>query len=51
MLKDLHLAARTAYEHNVALPAMNSVKEIYALAEQRGLGEEDFAAIYRFLAN
>lgn len=50
MRKDLHLAARTAYECNVALPALNSVKEIYALAEQHGLGEEDFAAIYRFFS-
>lgn len=47
MHKDLHLAAQTAYENNVALPTLNSVKEIYALAEQRGMGEEDFAAIRR----
>lgn len=50
MRKDLHLAAQTAYENNVALPALNSVKEIYALAEQRGLGEEDFAAIRRLFS-
>ena len=51
MRKDLHLAAQTAYERNVALPALNSVKELYALAEQRGLGEEDFAAIYRLFSD
>ena len=50
MRKDLHLVAQTAYENGVALPALNAVKEIYALAEKHGLGEEDFAAIYRYLA-
>jgi len=50
MRKDLHLAAQTAYENNVALPALNSVKEIYALAEQRGMGDDDFAAIYQLYA-
>lgn len=51
MRKDLHLAALTAYENGVALPSLNAVKEIYALAEKRGLGKEDFAAIYRWLAS
>ena len=51
MHKDLHLAAQTAYESGVALPALNSIKEIYALAEKKGLGEKDFAAIYRYLAD
>jgi 3-hydroxyisobutyrate dehydrogenase-like beta-hydroxyacid dehydrogenase len=49
MRKDLHLASITAYEQGVALPAGNVVKEIYALAEQYGLGEKDFSAIYQFL--
>jgi len=51
MRKDLHLVAQTAYENGVALPVLNAVKEIYALAEKHGLGKEDFAAIYRFLAS
>ena len=50
MRKDLHLAAQTAYERKVALPVLNGVKEVYALAEQRGLGADDFAAIYRLLS-
>jgi 3-hydroxyisobutyrate dehydrogenase/glyoxylate/succinic semialdehyde reductase len=49
MRKDLQLAAVTAYEQDVALPAGNAVKEIYALAERGGLADQDFSAIYRFL--
>jgi 3-hydroxyisobutyrate dehydrogenase/glyoxylate/succinic semialdehyde reductase len=49
MQKDLHLAAVTAYEEEVALPVGNSVKELYALAKRQGLAEEDFSAIYRLL--
>jgi 3-hydroxyisobutyrate dehydrogenase-like beta-hydroxyacid dehydrogenase len=49
MHKDLQLATQTAYERGVALPAGNAVKEIFMLAKQAGLGDEDFAAIYRFL--
>ena len=49
MRKDLQLAAHTAYEHDVAMPMVNTAKEIYALAIRYGLGDEDFSAIYRFL--
>jgi 3-hydroxyisobutyrate dehydrogenase-like beta-hydroxyacid dehydrogenase len=49
MQKDLQLASQTAYEQGVALPAVNVVKEVYALAMRYGLAEEDFSAIYRFL--
>ncbi len=48
--KDLHLATDTAYENNVALPATNVIKEIFALAKMAGLGEQDFTAIYPFLS-
>jgi 3-hydroxyisobutyrate dehydrogenase/glyoxylate/succinic semialdehyde reductase len=51
MRKDLHLAALSAYENGVALPALNAVKELYALAEKRGLGKSDFAAIFRYLSD
>ncbi len=40
---------QTAYEQDVAMPMVNTAKEIYALAIRYGLGEEDFSAIYRFL--
>jgi 3-hydroxyisobutyrate dehydrogenase/glyoxylate/succinic semialdehyde reductase len=50
MHKDLHLAAETAYETGVALPAASVVKEIYALAVKNGLGEMDFSAVYKLLS-
>lgn len=50
MHKDLQLAADTAYEAGVPLPAGNIVKEIYALAVRSGLGESDFSAVYKFLS-
>ena len=49
MRKDLHLAAQSAYEQETALPALNAIKEIYALAEKAGMGEQDFAAVWKFL--
>lgn len=49
MRKDLHLAADAAYKNGVVLPAMNSVKELYGLAEKQGLGQDDFSAVYRLL--
>jgi 3-hydroxyisobutyrate dehydrogenase/glyoxylate/succinic semialdehyde reductase len=50
MHKDAQLIAETAYETGVALPALNVVKEIYALAVKNGLGEQDFSAIYKLLS-
>jgi 3-hydroxyisobutyrate dehydrogenase/glyoxylate/succinic semialdehyde reductase len=50
MRKDLQLAAQSAYEQGVALPALNAIKEIYALAEKDGMGKKDFAAVWQFLA-
>ncbi len=49
MHKDAQLVAETAYETGAALPAVNVVKEIYALAVRSGLGEEDFSAVFTFL--
>jgi len=50
MHKDLHLAMETAYEAGTALPAMNVVKELYALAMRDGLAEEDFIAVYKIIS-
>ncbi len=50
MQKDLQLASQTAYERSVALPGLNEIKEIYALAMQNGLAGKDFSAIYSFLS-
>ena len=49
MHKDLHLAAETAFAQGVSMPLANAAKETYALAKQKGLGGNDFSAIYRFL--
>lgn len=49
MEKDLHLAAVTAHEEEVAIPAGAVTKEIFGLAARKGLGELDFSAIYRFI--
>jgi 3-hydroxyisobutyrate dehydrogenase-like beta-hydroxyacid dehydrogenase len=49
MRKDLQLAAETGYEQKVPLPVTNAAKEVYALADQAGLGEEDYSAIFKFM--
>ncbi|MCB9076935.1 MAG: NAD(P)-dependent oxidoreductase [Anaerolineaceae bacterium] len=49
MQKDMHLAAVAAYEAGAAMPVANATKELYRLADQKGLGDEDFCAIYKFL--
>jgi 3-hydroxyisobutyrate dehydrogenase-like beta-hydroxyacid dehydrogenase len=46
----MQLIAETAYEAGVAMPAANVVKEIYALAVRKGLGEQDFAVVYKLLS-
>jgi len=47
--KDLHLASVTAYEQNVALPSLQTTKELYAQAKQQGFGKEDISAVYKVL--
>ena len=51
MHKDFQLATQTAYENNIALPAANNTKEIFALAKKFGFGEKDFSSVYQFLKN
>lgn len=50
MRKDLEMAAQTAYEAGAPMPLGGVAKEIYALASRHGLGEADYSAIYKFLA-
>jgi 3-hydroxyisobutyrate dehydrogenase-like beta-hydroxyacid dehydrogenase len=50
MQKDLQLASQTGYEEGVAMPSVNLAKEIYALAAKLGWADQDFSAIYQFLA-
>jgi len=49
MLKDLHLAAITAYENKQPLYLANLTKEIFAEANKQGMGRLDFAAIHKYL--
>jgi len=44
--KDLNLLMRTAYAANLPLPLTAAVKERYGDAKARGLGAEDFTAVY-----
>lgn len=47
--KDLHLASLAAYEQEVAAPGLNLAKEVYTMALQAGLGDQDFSALFGFL--
>jgi 3-hydroxyisobutyrate dehydrogenase/glyoxylate/succinic semialdehyde reductase len=49
--KDLQLATVSGYETGVPMPVTNVVKEIYRFAIRDGHGEEDFSAIYDYLAH
>lgn len=49
MLKDLGLAVSAGSQAHVALPLGNATKELYQLAEARGLGDRDFGVILQFL--
>jgi 3-hydroxyisobutyrate dehydrogenase/glyoxylate/succinic semialdehyde reductase len=49
MHKDLHLATQSAYEEGVPLPLVNAAKETYAMAVRDGLGDDDFAVIYKLV--
>ena len=50
MHKDMQLVSATAYETGVAAPGAHAAKEVCAMAVRRGLGELDFSAIYKLLA-
>eukprot|EP00980_Cylindrotheca_fusiformis_P014728 scaffold4009_cov124-Cylindrotheca_fusiformis.AAC.8 len=49
MLKDLKLAVAAGNEVNVSLPLGNATKELYQLADLRGMGEQDFGVILQLL--
>jgi 3-hydroxyisobutyrate dehydrogenase-like beta-hydroxyacid dehydrogenase len=46
MRKDLVLVTKSAYETGIAMPVANLIKEMFALASERGYAEKDFSAIY-----
>lgn len=49
MLKDLTLAVSAGKDAHVALPVGNATKELYQLADLRGMGSKDFGIILQFL--
>jgi 3-hydroxyisobutyrate dehydrogenase-like beta-hydroxyacid dehydrogenase len=51
MHKDLHLATVTGSEQGVPLPGVEAARESFALAMADGLADDDFSAIYQFLAD
>lgn len=50
MHKDLQLVTDTAYENMVPLPVTHIIKEVFSLADKKGLGDFDFSAIYKFFS-
>ncbi|MFP4517334.1 MAG: NAD(P)-dependent oxidoreductase [Desulfovibrionales bacterium] len=49
MFKDLRFVLETAYETGASTPAAHGVIQPYAAADAMGLGDEDFAAVVKFL--
>ena len=47
LLKDLHLAMQSAYEHDMPQVMASAAKEVYARAKAKGLAREDFSAVYK----
>ena len=50
MHKDLGLMVGTAHALGAALPVTASIHQLFSAARARGYGEEDFAAVFRMLA-
>lgn len=51
MVKDTSLVSLAAREVGISMPLANSVDDAYRMAEDRGLGREDYTAVYRSLKN
>jgi 3-hydroxyisobutyrate dehydrogenase-like beta-hydroxyacid dehydrogenase len=49
MHKDLELAMEAAFAHNVPMPTLAAVKEVYSAAKAQGKGNLDYAAVITFL--
>jgi 3-hydroxyisobutyrate dehydrogenase/2-hydroxy-3-oxopropionate reductase len=49
MHKDLELATEAAFAHNVPMPTLAAVKEVYCAAKAQGKGDLDYAAVITFL--
>jgi len=49
MLKDIHLALEAAREKRVRLPGLEAVEEVYDVAAEEGLRDQDYAATLTLL--
>lgn len=49
MLKDIHLMLEHARDLRVKLPALETVEEVYSVAEEEGLAPQDYAATLTLL--
>jgi 3-hydroxyisobutyrate dehydrogenase/glyoxylate/succinic semialdehyde reductase len=49
MLKDLSLASLSAIETETALPLNDIAKDVYRLASNQGLKEQDFSAVFQMI--
>ena len=49
MYKDIHLMLEAAKEARVKLPALETVEEIYEVADEEGLSDLDYAATLELL--
>jgi 3-hydroxyisobutyrate dehydrogenase-like beta-hydroxyacid dehydrogenase len=49
MHKDLELAMEAGFAHNVPMPTLAAVKEVYSAAKAQGKGDLDYAAVITFL--
>jgi 3-hydroxyisobutyrate dehydrogenase-like beta-hydroxyacid dehydrogenase len=50
MQKDLGLMVRTAESSQVAIFATSAIHQLYTAAKEKGYSEDDFSALYKFLA-
>lgn len=49
MHKDLYLASKEAYKHNLPVPVINAAKELFAMAKKNGFAEMDISSIYKYI--
>lgn len=49
MLKDIHLMIEHARDMRVKLPALETVEEVYSVAEEEGMASQDYAATLTLL--
>ncbi len=51
LVKDLNYISRTAGETGAKIPVHSSVRDLFSAANDKGYGELDFSAIFKFLAS